>query len=133
MASHVHVRGCSEQRTGRWRVMEGKRYVSFVPCMCIYFMSVPAHVSLPAAITPQLARDRYLSGHLAYLLRELRIVAYTQFLESYRSVTLQSMSDAFGVSTTFLDKELARFISVGRLNCSVDKVAGEAITHGMVW
>ena len=82
-----------------------------------------------AAITPSLARDRYLSGHLAYLLRELRIVAYTQFLESYRSVTLQSMADAFGVSSTFLDRELARFISVGRLNCSIDKVAGIVETN----
>jgi len=77
-----------------------------------------------ALITPSLKRDRYLSPHIGYFLREIRIVAYTQFLESYSSVTLQSMANAFGSSIVFLDRELSRFISVGRLNCKLDKVKG---------
>jgi 26S proteasome regulatory subunit N7 len=35
--------------------------------------------------------------------RELRVLVYTQFLESYRSVRLASMAASFGVSIDFLD------------------------------
>jgi 26S proteasome regulatory subunit N7 len=55
---------------------------------------------------------------------QVRVLAYTQFLESYRAVSLQSMAASFGVSSAFLDAELAAFISGGRLSCSIDKVAG---------
>jgi len=82
-----------------------------------------------AAITPIIKRDRLMSHHFNFYVRELRIVAYQQFLESYRSVTLQSMSAAFGVSETFLDKELARFINAGRLTCKIDKVGGIVETN----
>ncbi len=34
------------------------------------------------------------------------------------------MADEFGVSIKFLDKELARFISSGRLSAKIDKVGG---------
>ena len=45
----------------------------------------------------------------------------TQFLESYKSVTIQMMASAFGVSAAFLDGELSEFIAAGRLNCKIDK------------
>lgn len=47
-----------------------------------------------------------------------------QFLESYKSVTLESMANAFGVSPDFMDKELSDFIVAGRLTAKIDKVAG---------
>jgi len=68
--------------------------------------------------------DVYLHPHFRYFMRQVRVVAYTQFLESYKSVTLQSMATAFGMSPEFLDTELSRFISSGRLNCKIDKVSG---------
>lgn len=37
-------------------------------------------------------------------MRELRVLVYAQFLESYKSVRLASMAQAFGVSIDFLDK-----------------------------
>lgn len=77
-----------------------------------------------ALITPTLKRDRYLAPHIGYFLREIRIVAYSQFLKSYSSVTLESMAHSFGTKVEFLDRELSRFISVGRLNCKLDKVGG---------
>lgn len=49
---------------------------------------------------------------------------FPQFLESYKSVTLQSMAIAFGVSPAFLDDELADFIVAGRLPAKIDKVSG---------
>mmetsp|Transcript_3302 Transcript_3302/g.5822 ORF Transcript_3302/g.5822 Transcript_3302/m.5822 type:complete len:389 (+) Transcript_3302:63-1229(+) len=77
-----------------------------------------------ASITPHLKADRYLCRHTRFFLREVRIVALSQFLESYQSVTLSSMAAAFGVSVEFLDKELSRFIASGRMNCKIDKVGG---------
>ena len=60
----------------------------------------------------------------AAFLREMRVAAYAQFLDSYRSVTLAGMAAAFGLSPAFLDRELARFVAAGRLSAKVDAVAG---------
>lgn len=54
----------------------------------------------------------------------MRLVAYKQYLEAFKSVTLENMAQAFGVSTVFLDGELANFIYIGKLNCKIDKVSG---------
>ncbi|GAA5905078.1 hypothetical protein JCM6882_002434 [Rhodosporidiobolus microsporus] len=70
-----------------------------------------------------------LSPHARYYTRELRIKAYAQLLESYRSVTLESLAAAFGVSTQWLDADLARFIASSRLSCTIDRVAGVVTTH----
>lgn len=48
--------------------------------------------------------DRLLSPHYRYYIREMRIVAYSQLLESYRSLTLAYMADAFGVTVEFVDQ-----------------------------
>ena len=66
--------------------------------------------------------DRYLEHHARFLIRELRILVYTQFLDAYKSVTLTAMAAKFGVSLEFLDTELAHFVSCGRLTAKIDKV-----------
>lgn len=71
-----------------------------------------------------LSKDRYFAPHASYYVREMRIIAYNQLLQSYSSLTLKGMAQAFGCSDTFLDKELSRFIASGRLNCKIDKVRG---------
>jgi 26S proteasome regulatory subunit N7 len=76
------------------------------------------------AIVPQITRDPYFSRHLHYYLRELRIRAYSQFLASYRSASLSSMAQAFGVSVAFIDSELYRFISAGRIHAKIDQISG---------
>ena len=68
--------------------------------------------------------DLLLAPHWRHYMRELRLVAYSQLLESYKSVALGSMADAFGVSPAFLDAELAGFIAAGRLGAKIDKVGG---------
>lgn len=73
--------------------------------------------------------DRYLSPHYKYFTREMRILAYNQLLQSYRSLTLDYMAQAFGVSKVFVDKELARFIAAGRLHCKIDSVNGIVETN----
>jgi len=65
-----------------------------------------------------------LAEHVDYVCRELRIRAYSQMLESYRSLQLKAMAKAFGVSEEFMDRELARFVSLGRLHCKIDRVSG---------
>ncbi|RZS21391.1 hypothetical protein BHM03_00054026 [Ensete ventricosum] len=40
-------------------------------------------------------------------MREVRTVVYSQFLESYKSVTMEAMATAFGVSVDFIDLEMA--------------------------
>ena len=48
--------------------------------------------------------DRYLHTHWQFYVRELRIKAYNQFLESYRTVHLDTMSVAFNISLELLDR-----------------------------
>ena len=71
-----------------------------------------------------LQADRYFAPHARYYWREVRVLAYQQFLESYMSVSLESMALTFGVRPDYLDTDLASFISIGRLSCSIDKVNG---------
>jgi len=57
-------------------------------------------------IIQELQKDRFISIHKKYFIREMRIKIYSQFLESYKTVRLQSMALAFGVSVEFIDKYL---------------------------
>lgn len=68
--------------------------------------------------------DRILSLHVRHFMRIMRLNAYRQFLASYRSVTIDAMATEFGVSSAFIDTELASFISSGKLTCKIDKVGG---------
>ena len=77
-----------------------------------------------AGLTDAVRGDAALHPHLRYYMREACVVAYSQFLESYKSVTLDAMAAAFGVSPAFLDGELAEFIVAGRLPAKIDRVAG---------
>lgn len=82
-----------------------------------------------AMVEGLLRRDYLVAPHYRYYVREMRILAYTQLLESYRSLTLQYMAEAFGVTVDFIDQELSRFIAAGRLHCKVDKVGGIVETN----
>eukprot|EP00056_Hartaetosiga_gracilis_P016411 m.4943 g.4943 ORF g.4943 m.4943 type:complete len:384 (-) comp4063_c0_seq1:113-1264(-) len=77
-----------------------------------------------AEVETLLKKDFVLSRHFQFFVRELRIKAYQQLLQSYRSLTTASMASSFGVSEAFIDHELSRFIAAGRLNCKLDKVDG---------
>jgi len=77
-----------------------------------------------AEITEEMKTDRYLATHVRYYCREMRIKAYSQLLESYSSVKLDSMAAAFGVTPEFIDNELSRFIAANRIHCKIDKVGG---------
>ncbi|XP_039050869.1 26S proteasome non-ATPase regulatory subunit 6 homolog [Hibiscus syriacus] len=82
-----------------------------------------------AGLTEQIKLDRYLHPHFRFYMKEVRTVVYSQFLESYKSVTIEAMAKAFRVSVEFIDLELSRFIAAGKLHCKIDKVAGVLETN----
>ncbi|KAJ3675464.1 hypothetical protein LUZ60_004506 [Juncus effusus] len=82
-----------------------------------------------SGMTEQIKLDRYLQPHFRYYMREVRTVVYSQFLESYKSVTMEAMATAFGVTVDFIDQELSRFIAAGKLHCKIDRVAGVLETN----
>ncbi|EFC40505.1 26S proteasome regulatory subunit RPN7 [Naegleria gruberi] len=92
---------------------------SFYNCQYNLFL-----VSLVELMDNQLIKDRYLSKHVRFYSREMRVRAYSQFLQAYKSVTLDAMAEQFGLSPDFLDMELSRFISADKLNAKIDKVSG---------
>jgi 26S proteasome regulatory subunit N7 len=51
-----------------------------------------------------LSQDRYLHEHRQWFIREMRLRAYQQLLQSYRVVGLESMATDFGVTVDFLDR-----------------------------
>lgn len=58
------------------------------------------------------------------LLLDVCVYVLMQFLESYKSVTMESMATAFDVGPAFLDQEISDFIVAGRLGAKIDKVSG---------
>ncbi|GAB1215224.1 hypothetical protein ATERTT37_004410 [Aspergillus terreus] len=81
-------------------------------------------VALAAVEDNFLTQDRYLYEHRAWFVREMRLRAYQQLLQSYRVVGLNSMANDFGVTVDFLDRDLAKFISSNRIACTIDRVNG---------
>lgn len=61
-------------------------------------------VALGAVEESFLSQDRYLYEHRSWFVREMRLRAYQQLLQSYKVVGLKSMANDFGVSVDFLDK-----------------------------
>ncbi|CAM1502002.1 Fc.00g039860.m01.CDS01 [Cosmosporella sp. VM-42] len=74
-----------------------------------------------------LNQDRYLHEQKNWFIREMRLRAYQQLLQSYRVVGLESMANDFGVTVDFLDRDLARFIAAGRIPCTIDRVTGKGV------
>ncbi|KAI8818999.1 26S proteasome subunit RPN7-domain-containing protein [Fimicolochytrium jonesii] len=82
-----------------------------------------------AQIETQMKSDRLLHPHYRYYVREMRIAAYAQLLESYRSLSVESMASSFGVTEEWIDSDLSKFIAAGRLNAVIDKVGGIVETN----
>ncbi|KAK0707557.1 26S proteasome subunit RPN7-domain-containing protein [Lasiosphaeris hirsuta] len=74
-----------------------------------------------------LTQDRYLHEHKNWFVREMRLRAYQQLLQSYRVVGLDSMANDFGVTVDFLDRDLAKFIAAGRIPCTIDRISGKGV------
>jgi len=77
-----------------------------------------------AEITEEMKLDKSLSQHVSFFSREMRAKSYRQYLSSYSSVKLKSMATAFGVTEEFIDRELSKFVSQGKVDCRIDLVMG---------
>ncbi|KAK8404243.1 hypothetical protein O3P69_000363 [Scylla paramamosain] len=114
-----------------YELMDYTRFVGYTVLVCM--IALPRNDLRTKVVKgseiQELQHDRLLAPHYRYYVREMRILAYTQLLESYRSLTLQYMATAFGVSTEFIDRELSRYIAAGRLHCKIDKVGGIVETN----
>jgi 26S proteasome regulatory subunit N7 len=89
----------------------------------------PFFLALAEVEQNHLLTSPFLAPHARYYVREMRLKAYTQLLESYRSLTFERLCRSFGVSEAFMDKDLSRFIASGRLSCVIDKVDGVIMTN----
>eukprot|EP00579_Thalassiosira_antarctica_P000561 CAMPEP_0201875002 /NCGR_PEP_ID=MMETSP0902-20130614/7105_1 /ASSEMBLY_ACC=CAM_ASM_000551 /TAXON_ID=420261 /ORGANISM="Thalassiosira antarctica, Strain CCMP982" /LENGTH=476 /DNA_ID=CAMNT_0048401971 /DNA_START=163 /DNA_END=1593 /DNA_ORIENTATION=- len=99
----------------------------------LYECDYKAYLHTLVDLQPHLIANRYLQPHAGYLLRELHVLAFQQFLDSYQSVTLESMAKSFGVGTEYLDVQLSRFIAAGRLTAKIDKFGGVVETNRPDW
>uniref|UniRef100_A0A7N2MN83 O-fucosyltransferase family protein n=1 Tax=Quercus lobata TaxID=97700 RepID=A0A7N2MN83_QUELO len=52
----------------------------------------------------------YECQYKSFFVALVRTVVYSQFLESYKSVTIEAMTKAFGVTVKFIDLELSHFV-----------------------
>jgi 26S proteasome regulatory subunit N7 len=52
----------------------------------------------------EIRTSRLLNSHRRWFVREMRVKAYAQLLESYKSLTLESLARAFGVSPDWIDE-----------------------------
>jgi len=73
--------------------------------------------------------DVWFAKHLSYVIKELRVKAYRQFLEPYEAVQLATMAQAFGVTAPFIEAEMRRFIFGRKLNAKMDRVSGAIHTN----
>jgi len=89
---------------------------------CFYDSEYKGFFLALADITEEMKIDRSLYRHVAYFCREMRAKAYAQYISSYSSVQVKSMANSFGVTQEFIDKELSRFIALGKVDCRIDAV-----------
>ncbi|KAK9890051.1 hypothetical protein WA026_008858 [Henosepilachna vigintioctopunctata] len=82
-----------------------------------------------AKVERNMKLDYLFHPHYRYYVREMKVLAYSQLLESYRSLTLSYMSEQFGVSIDYIDEDLSMLIAAGRLNCKIDRVSGIVETN----
>lgn len=80
-----------------------------------------------ARMETDLRHNPLLHPHYRYYVREMRLRAYAQLLQAYRSLSLDVMALEFGVSVDFIEKEVARFAAAGRLAVKIDRVAMRVI------
>lgn len=95
----------------------------------MYDCDYKAYLNAIVEVQPILVADRFLQPHAGYIMRELHVLGYKQFLDSYKSVTLESMAASFGVSVEYLDLQVSRFIAAGRLTAKIDKFGGVVETN----
>lgn len=81
-----------------------------------------------ARVESDMKKDPLLHAHYRHYNQAMRLRAYKQILQAYRSLSLDYMAKSFGVTVDFIESEVARFAAAGRLQCKIDSVAGAVVT-----
>ncbi|KAL1124208.1 hypothetical protein AAG570_001978 [Ranatra chinensis] len=81
-----------------------------------------------ARVETEMKRDPLLHPHYRHYVQEMRLRAYKQILQAYRSLSLDYMATSFGVTWQFIEREVAKLAAAGRLQCKIDSVARTVVT-----
>lgn len=100
-----------------------KEYVlSFNECRYGDFLKI-------LAVTEILLRFEPLTfPHYRQYVRDMKLKAYAQMLQSYSIVSLKRMAEIFGVTSDYIEEDIRKFTTAGKLMCRIDKVAGKIYT-----
>lgn len=105
---------------------ESHRYREY--CYSLYDCRYKEFFENLAWIESELKGNPLLHRHYRHYVREMRLKAYSQLLQAYRTINLSRMATEFGVTEEYIEQEVARFIANGKLHCKIDKVAGTIVT-----
>ena len=97
--------------------------------LTLYHLDYKGFFDALAEVEQRLSCDIWFSKHLSYLIKELRVRAYKQFLEPYQALQISAMAQAFAVTDEFIEQEMRRFIFSRKLNAKIDRVAGTIHTN----
>lgn len=106
-------------------VLEARASVesAYVLAEALYLCNYPVLFTSLARFLDTVSEEVYLGRYRDLFCREIKLRAYQQLLKSYESLSLESMSNIFGVSIEFVERDLARYIAAGRLPCKIDRVS----------
>ncbi|KII69425.1 26S proteasome non-ATPase regulatory subunit 6 [Thelohanellus kitauei] len=91
-------------------------------CEAFYMCNYAQFTSNLRLLVESLKYDAFCVDHVDYLCREFRLIAYKQLLASFKSLTLDYLSQVFGISKDFIETDIASFIARGQLDCKIDLV-----------
>lgn len=97
--------------------------------LSMYHLDYSGFFNALVEVEQRFKSDIWFSRHLSYLIKELRVRAYNQFLEPYEALQISAMAQAFNVTDEFIEREMRRFISNRKLNAKIDKVSGTIHTN----
>eukprot|EP00866_Antonospora_locustae_P002293 jgi/Antlo1/2293/1178 len=106
-------------------VLEARSCVepAYVLAEALYLCNYPILFSSLARFLDTVSGEVYLGRYCDMFCREIKLRAYQQLLKSYESLALESMSNIFGVSVEFVERDLARYIAAERLPCKIDRIS----------
>ncbi|OHT06797.1 PCI domain containing protein [Tritrichomonas foetus] len=97
--------------------------------LTLYHLDYSGYFDALSEVEQRFKADLWFSRHLSYLIKELRVRAYTQFLEPYETLQISAMAQQFKVTDAFIESEMRRFIYNRKLNAKIDKVSGTIHTN----
>ena len=97
--------------------------------LSLYHLNYSQFFDALAKAQERLSCDIWFAQHLSYLIKELRVKAYSQFLEPYEALQIIAMAQAFQVTPDFIESEMRRFIFGRKLNAKIDRVTGTIHTN----